>query len=367
MGTLEERIKDAEDEIRKTEYNKKSSHHIGKLKAKVAKFKEDLELARSKGGVGKAFAIKKTGHASVALLGPPNVGKSTLLNKMTDAMSRIGDFAFTTRIIVPGMMSYGGANMQLLDMPGILGGASAGRGRGKEVLGVARSADLLVLYTDVFNPDIEGVEVDAREVGIRMNGRPPDITIAKRERGGITVSSTVKLTKIDDTTAKGILNEYGIVNADLVFRMNATPDDLIDHLSTKCVYLPAIVVINKIDLVTAAELKSQIARYKGYKVYPISADKGKGLEELKKGMFEALEFRRVYLKPQGGEVDKSKPLILKKNGTVGDACDAIHRDIKRKFRYALVWGTSVKFPGQRVGLEHKLEDNDVLSMIIRMG
>jgi len=367
MGTIEERIKQAEDEIQKTEYNKKSSHHIGKLKAKVAKFKEDLEKARSKGGTGKAFAVKKSGHASVALLGPPNVGKSTLINRMTDACSRIGDYAFTTRDIVPGILAYGGANMQLLDMPGILGGASAGRGRGKEVLGVARSADLLVLYTDVFNSEIAGIEIDAREVGIRMNGRPPDITIAKKERGGIAVSSTVKMTKLDDTTARGILNEFGIVNADLVFRMNATAEDLIDSLSTKCVYLPAIVVINKIDLVTAAELKGLVSRYKTYKVYPISADKGRGIEELKKGMFEALEFRRVYLKPQGGDVDRSKPLILKKGGTVGDACDAVHRDIRKKFRYALVWGTSVKFPGQRVGLEHKLDDNDVLSMIIRMG
>ena len=367
MGTIEDRIKEVEDEIRKTEYNKKSSHHIGKLKAKVARLKQEAELARSKGGgAGKHFAVKKSGNATVALLGPPNTGKSTLINRMTEAQSEVGNFAFTTTDIQPGALRYGGALIQILDMPGIVPGASAGRGRGKEVLGVARSADLLVIYIDVFDMSLEAVVQEARGVGIRPNEKPPEISFAKRERGGITINSTTRMTRLDDNTAKGILNEFGIVNGDVVFRMNASADDLIDFLSAKCVYLPAIVALNKIDMVSPEELRSRLARLKGWKVYPISAEKGTGLEELKKGIYEALEFRRVYLRPHGGEVDRTQPLILKRGGTVGDVCDHLHKDFRRKFRYALVWGASVKFGGQRVGVDHTLAEGDVLTIVLRM-
>jgi len=367
MGTIEDRIKEVEDEIRKTEYNKKSSHHIGKLKAKVARLKQEAELARSKGGgAGKHFAVKKSGNATVALLGPPNTGKSTLINRMTEAQSEVGNFAFTTTDIMPGALRFGGALIQILDMPGIVPGASVGRGRGKEVLGVARSADLLVIYIDVFDMNVESVILEARGVGIRVNERPPEISLAKRDRGGITVSSTVKMTRMDQNTAKGILNEFGIVNGDVLFRMNASADDLIDFLSAKCAYIPAIVALNKIDMISAEELKAKMASLRGWKVFPISAENGTGLEAFKKGIYEALQFRRIYLRPQGGEADMGQPLILKRGGTIGDVCDHLHKDFRKKFRYAMVWGTSVKYAGQRVGLEHTLEDNDVLTIVLRM-
>jgi len=368
MGTIDDRIKEVEEEIRTTEYNKKSMHHIGKLKAKLARLRGEAELQRSKGGGGgKHFAVKKSGHATVALLGAPNTGKSTLLNKMTDAFSRVGDFAFTTKDILPGILTFGGAKIQVLDMPGIVHGAASGRGRGREVLGVARSADLIVLFVDVFNTDIQAIIREAYEVGIRINSRPPDITIAKKERGGINISSTAPMKKLDEATAKAILNELGIVNADVLFKRDSTVEDLIDALSESSrSYVPGIVAFNKIDMVPTQELKARLEPFRGWKVFPISAERGIGLEELKRGIYDALEFRRIYLKPQGGEVDRNVPLILKRGGTVGDVCDLLHKDFRKKFRYAFVWGGSVKYGGQRVGLVHRLADGDVLTIVTRV-
>ena len=70
------------------------------------------------------------------------------------------------------------------------------------------------------------------------------------------------------------------------------------------------------------------------------------------------------MKPVGKQPDFNEPLILKKGQTVEDACIKLHKDFKRKFRYAQIWGKSVKYPGQKVGLDHKLNDKDILTITI---
>ena len=151
MG-IEEKIKDIEDEIQKTPYNKATSHHIGKLKAKLSKLKEE-SLQRSSGGSkGQGFHVKKSGDATVVLVGFPSVGKSTLLNNITNAESKVGAYQFTTLDIVPGVMEHKNAKIQVFDIPGIITGASSGKGRGKEILSVARTADLILIVLDTLNP-----------------------------------------------------------------------------------------------------------------------------------------------------------------------------------------------------------------------
>src|SRR6266700_3295991 len=139
MATLEEQIQSIEDEIQRTPYNKATQHHIGKLKAKVARLKDEQETRRLKsGGGGPSYAVKKSGNATLGLVGFPSVGKSTLLNQITDATSAVAAYDFTTLDVIPGLLEHRGAKIQVLDMPGLIRGASKGRGRGKEVLSVAR-------------------------------------------------------------------------------------------------------------------------------------------------------------------------------------------------------------------------------------
>jgi hypothetical protein len=84
---------------------------------------------------------------------------------------------------------------------------------------------------------------------------------------------------------------------------------------------------------------------------------------VKEKIYEKLDFIRLYMRPKGGETDYKEPLIIRRNSTVEDVCNKLHRSLKKEFRYGLVWGKSVKFGGQRVGLTHVLQDEDVLTII----
>ena len=106
MVEYKEQIKQFQDELKKTKYNKKTQHHIGLVKAKIAKLREKQEK-RSKGGKkGEGYAVSRSGDATVLLLGFPSVGKSTLLNALTNADSEIGAYAFTTLKVIPGTLDY---------------------------------------------------------------------------------------------------------------------------------------------------------------------------------------------------------------------------------------------------------------------
>ncbi len=364
MG-IPEKIKAIQDEILKTQLNKATEHHVGLLKAKIAKLRREQEKVQTKksGISSDGFDVRRTGDATVVFIGLPSVGKSTLLNKLTGSRSAVAAYQFTTLTVVPGILDYRGARIQVLDLPGIIEGASKGKGLGKRILSVARNADLVLLILDVFQPYHEDVlRTELNNIGIRLDQKPPNIVIEKAAIGGISVAQQVKLTKLSEKLLKEILHVYGITSARVLIREDITAEQLVDHITGDKNYAQSITVLNKIDLVDEKFLKNVKTKIKS-EVLPLSADSGINVDLLKEKIYEKLDFIRIYMRPKGGETDFKEPLIIRRDSTIEDVCNKLHRSMKKEFRYGLVWGKSVKFAGQRVSIHHVLEDEDVLTII----
>ncbi|MGD0802859.1 MAG: GTP-binding protein [Candidatus Bathyarchaeia archaeon] len=367
MG-IPEKIKQIEEEIARTQVNKATERHLGILKARRAKLQreqEEQQIKASGRGSDDGYAVKKTGDATVVLIGLPSVGKSTILNQITNANSKVGAYDFTTLTVVPGLMEYRGAKIQILDLPGIIAGASQGKGLGKRVLSVARAADLILITLDVFQPGSKSILInELREIGIRPDERPPNVVIEKTPGGGVSVIAQVPMTKIRKETIKDILAVYGFHNARVMIREDINDEQLLDIILANRVYAPTFAVLNKIDMIDSESLR-KIRENLDYYVLPIAAESGTNIDEFKEQLYQRLEFIRIYMRPKGGETDYKEPLIVRRGYTVGDICDTLHKALRTDFKYAQVWGKSVRFGGQKVGLNHKMQDEDVLTFVTK--
>jgi small GTP-binding protein len=352
--------------MHKTQVNKKTEHHIGLLRAKLSRLRQEQEEQQSRrSGSAIGYDVKKSGDGTVVLIGLPSVGKSTLLNRLTNAKSKVAAYQFTTLDVVPGLMEYKGARIQVLDLPGIIQGASSGRGLGKRVLAVARNADLVLFVIDVFQPEARFLlEKELRSTGIRVDEDPPNVVIEPTTTGGIAVTATVKLTKISEQLVKEMLRVYGVNSARVVIRQDISDEQLLDVMVGNRVYIPSLSIMNKIDLVNAGftnELSSKLR----YKFVPVSAESDINIAALKEEIYKRLDFVRIYMRRRKGETDFDEPMIVRNGSSVLEICNKVHRNMKDEFRYALIWGPSAKFGGQRVGITHKLMDEDVLTLVTK--
>ena len=351
----EEEIKRIEEEIRKTPYHKATQKHIGKLKAKLALLRA-APVTTGKKGVG--YSVKKTGDATVLLVGFPSVGKSTLLSKLTNAESKVAQYDFTTVTVIPGMLEYKSAKIQILDVPGVIEGVAEGKGRGREILSVIRNADLILILIDAREPEtVEVIKKELYKAGFRLDTEPPDVRVYRRNTGGLKVATTRKL-KLSKETIRSIVNEFGIYNADILIRGAVDEDKLIDALMKNRVYVKTLVVANKTDVLSPAE------RGRVDKAFiPVSAKEGENIEQVKKAIWEKLDLMRIYLKKIGKEPDMEEPFIMKQGSTIRDVAKKIHsRVFGQSVKYARIWGPSARFAGQKKGLASVLRDKDVVEL-----
>ncbi|KAA8584877.1 hypothetical protein FQN60_003571 [Etheostoma spectabile] len=331
MGILE-KIAEIEREIARTQKNKATEYHLGLLKAKLAKYRAQLlEPTKSAGAKGEGFDVMKSGDARVALIGFPSVGKSTFLSLMTSTASEAASYEFTTLTCIPGVIEYKGANIQLLDLPGIIEGAAQ-----------------------------ELLEKELETVGIRLNCSKPNIYFKPKKGGGLSYNSTVPLTHCSEKLVQLILHEYKIFNAEVLFREDSTPDEFIDVIVGNRVYMPCLYVYNKVDQISIEEV-NRLAHRPNSVV--ISCGMKLNLDYLLESLWEYLALICIYTKKRGERPDFNDAIIMRRGASVEHVCHRIHRTLAGQFKYALVWGTSTKYSPQRVGLTHIMEHEDVIQIV----
>jgi small GTP-binding protein len=283
------------------------------LRRKIAKMRETA--LSQKGGARQIspYYIDREGAGQVALIGPANSGKSSLINALTNASPDVAAYPYTTHTPVPGMMAYENIQIQLIDTPPL--------GReydDPQLLDLIRRVDAIVLVVDIDAP----------------------------------------LQQIEECIA--ILEAHHIVPEHRVV--------LYEHIERRLFIKPMLVLVNKIDtdsededFAVLCELLHEENPDQPCPLMPASANALRHLDKFKQALFDALGIVRVFSQPPGEKANFNAPFVLKRGSTVADFAGKVHKDFLEGLKSARIWGEGV-YDGQPVGRDHVLHDGDVVEL-----
>ncbi len=366
--TPEEKVKALELMLSTVPKHKGAERLRYELKKNLAKRKRELESISAKKVTSKSdFYVPKEGIAQVALIGPPNSGKSSILNRLTNSEVKVARYPFTTTTPNPGMVEFEDVQIQIVEMPALVEDISKGKWQGAEMLSMIRTADAMMIALDLGDRPVKNMEMvldELRTSGLRLNRTRPQVIIERKERGGIEIEGD--LAKSDRSFLIKLLQNHGYHNAHVIIQQQISRQDLEDALQESLVYRRALIVANKGDL---SGTEAAYQRLKGgfggdFDIYPISARKKIGLQDLSQALFDLLSVIRIYTKAPGEDPER-EPLVLGRGSVVRDVAKSLHRRFVVNFRFARVWGSSVNFGGEMVGLDHVLEDGDTVEVHAR--
>jgi ribosome-interacting GTPase 1 len=314
------------------------------LKTKIKSLTDELAGPR-KGGArtGPAQAVRPEGAAQVALVGPPNSGKSSLHARLTGAHTEIAPYPFTTKAPVPGMLPYQDVHLQLVDLPAVSADFIE-----PWYANALQTADAAMLVVDLSDPEcVEHVPAIRRQLDERrvtLTERWPGEAAPGAEHGGLGPGGQAA------ATAPGAVAP-GASSGD-----EELPDPFRIHL-------PTLLVANKSDLDPDPDEVDVLEELTGvrYPALSVSAETGAGLAEIAPMLFRGLAIVRVYTKAPGREPDRDRPYTLRRGATVQDVARLVHRDLAEAMKLARVWGSGA-FEGQQVGPEHRVADGDVVEL-----
>jgi hypothetical protein len=323
---LRERLDWLREMLRTIPKHKGTEHLQADIKARIKDLGEQLEGPKKGGGHGgPALVVRPEGAAQVALIGPPNAGKSALHARLTASGALVASYPFTTQFPQPGMLPYEDIAFQLIDLPPI-----APEHPVPWIGSALQTADAALLVVDVGDPAVlEQLQAVRSMLGDRH------VTLSRR------------------------------------WPVDGPPGDdaaVADHPAHPQnpfgLRLPTLLLANKADRVVDPATELQTLRELAGLPFPalsVSAETGFGLGELGPWLFRYLAVVRVYTKVPGHAVDRQRPFTLRRGQTVGDVARLVHRDLVHAFRYARLWGPS-GFDGQQVGAEHAVADGDIVEL-----
>ncbi len=315
-----ERLTWLREMLRTIPKHKGTDHLQADIKGRIKQLTEEL-AGPKKGGArgGPETVIRPEGAAQIALLGPPNSGKSALHARLTGSHAPVGPFPFTTQFPQPGMLPFEDIAFQLIDLPPIVPEHPI-----PWLANALQPTDAALLVVDLADPGCLDALLALRE------------ELARRS-----------VFLINDWKGAGVLEE----------------DDE-ESFNPFARQLPTLLLVNKADILPEVEGELGVLRELGDLDFPalvVSAQTGAGLEGLAPWLFRELEVVRVYTKAPGRPPDRDRPFTLRRGATVQDVALLVHRDLAARLKYARVWGPH-HFDGQQVGRDQPVEDGDVLEL-----
>jgi len=307
----EDKVEALEKMLRLIPKHKGTEKMQADIKKRIAKWKNQADQAKKKGGKRiDPSHVPREGAAQVAVIGPVNTGKSSLISLMTNLEPVIAEYPFTTRMPQPGMMFHHGIPVQLIDTPALDPNVTE-----RWISGLIRNADMAVLVLDLARDDLleqwESAHFVLEDLKIRLIG--PSGQKAFEDHGWAA--------------------------------------------------LPAIYLGNKCAMDEAGERLSILRELfeELPPIHPVSARTGSGLEEFKQLVIDSMRLIRVFSKPPGKEPDMEHPFVLRRGATVSELANMVHKDLAKKMKFARVWGEEV-YDGQRVAMDYELIDGDIVEL-----
>jgi len=339
------------------------------VKRQMAQLRDDIEKKQqqAKRGGGPSYYVQKQGAAQVAVVGPPNAGRSSLLRAVTNSTVDVTSWPWGTTWPTPGMLPFEDIQFQLVEVPPIVEGSSEGRAEGFMNLASARNADAMIIVVDLQDDPVGNYRMVAGELeNARILTAPPpgEVEIVKRGHGRDI--QFVWEGELDGCTTEeviALLNEYKIRSALVYVRGRVTLDVVEDALFGNAVYRPTLVLANKADLGYDEETVDRLREAAApLQVGVCSFEKTPDLQRvLGEKLFELLGIVRVYTKEPGKEA-AVEPIVCSEGVTIGDLAKMIHNDFYERFKYARIWGAAAKFDNEKVGLDRELLDGTVVQL-----
>ena len=264
---------------------------------------EVLKKPKAKARQYDPFEIPMSGVGRIALFGLSNVGKSTLMNAITNTDVYVGNYLNTTTIGQAGACTYHGVTFQIVDLPGFLDFKEDWT-ISKQIVRVARTSDAIMMVVDLtmsIDRQLQFLTTQLEEAKLLVDGE----------------------------------SEYKIA-----------------------------IIATKGDLLGSKETYQELLQKTKWDVFPTAYNNEDSLEKLKESLFNLLKVIRVYTKPPGEKPNLDEPFVIRKGATVADVAEKIHSSFLDRFRYAKIWGTSSQYDGQQVGLDHMLSDEDVIELVL---
>lgn len=318
------------------------SKRIADLKNKIEKRAAAAKKA------GHSVGIRKEGAGQVVIIGFANSGKSTFLTKFTNAKPAIAPYPFTTTKPEIGTLNYGGALIQLVELPSFL----ESKEMANKLFSIVRSADAIVFL--VPNSEIEQRDklislIESQDIYVTK--QKPKIELNKSSELGITFINEQNLA-LPKEQAISLLKDSGYRNHTVILGQKTTTNDLLLLMNPRAVYIPSIFVI-----MPFSKKPIDTNNYKNIKSFDLKDD-----TKITEEIFKMVNKIIVYTKKPGQKADLSDPLVLEKGTTVKLAAKQIHKSISKELKSAKVWG-STRFPGQNVSKDYVLQDRDIVEFV----